>query len=309
MAIMTLTVGRLSIFGLHRATMLVPIFLTWTILSPMPWLPASLVAEVQAKLMASNLSLTDVIAQAQAGSGTSSATTAKVATALVDMRMDSTYLVWVALFFFVGAIIPVLVLPLVTRKMQMPKPTPHPRSEAVPYTVIITLLTAGAVYFFLEHPKLVAGSFLIATILVLTQVGNEIEWKITIERVLGTFGGVLLLMAITNIVGGASYVSVLDIPMPMTYYAIGIVFGAVAIIAKFSPRQWIYYILVTPTAALLNAFTTGQATRFGDQRLVDNLVGAVLVVAATVVTLVAGRIMKGRMTIAPALGGPDASPA
>ena len=153
------------------------------------------------------------------------------------------------------------------------------------------------------------GSFLIATILVLTQIGNEIAWKLTIERVLGTFGGVVLLLGITKIVGTASYTSVLGVPMPMGYYGIGLLFGAFAIIAKFSPRQWIYYILITPTAALLNAFTAAQATSFGDQRLVDNAVGAVLVIAATVVTLVAGRLMKGRVTIAPALNIPDASPA
>ena len=39
MAIMTLTVGRLSIFGLHRATMMVPIFMGWLLLTPIPWIP------------------------------------------------------------------------------------------------------------------------------------------------------------------------------------------------------------------------------------------------------------------------------
>lgn len=97
--------------------------------------------------------------------------------------------------------------------------------------------------------------------------------------------------------------------MPMQYYAIGILFGAFAIIAKFSPRQWIYFILITPTTALLNGFTTAQATKFGDQRLVDNAVGAALVVIAMLVTIGAGRLMKGRVDVAPAMDVPDASPA
>ena len=319
MAIMTLTVGPLSIFGLHRATMMVPIFMAWPMLTPIPWIPSGDLDRVNDLLMKHGLNLAQALNEMHnsASSATSSASgasgasgaTSGVTTFLQDQRFDNSYLMWVALFFFIGTIIPVIVLPFVMRKSLKPQLAPHPRSEAVPYTIIITVLAAGATYYCLDHPKLVGGSFLIATILVLTQIGNEIAWKITLERVLGTFGGVLLLMGITSIVGTASYTSVLGVPMPMGYYGIGLLFGAFAIIAKFSPRQWIYYILITPTAALLNAFTTAQATSFGDQRLVDNAVGAALVIAATVVTLVAGRLMKGRVTIAPAIDVPGASPA
>lgn len=316
MAIMTLTVGRLSIFGLHRATMMVPIFMAWLLLTPIPWIPTGDLDSVNDLLMKHGLNLAQALnemhsstsAASSASSGSSGASSG-VTTFLQHQRFDNTYLMWVALFFFIGTIIPVIVLPLAMRKMKKPELAIHTRSEAVPYTIIITVLAAAATYYCLDHSKLVGGSFLIATILVLTQIGNEIAWKITIERVLGTFGGVLVLMGITTVVGTASYTSVLGVPMPMGYYGIGLVFGAFAIMAKFSPRQWIYYILITPTAALLNAFTTAQATSFGDQRLVDNAVGAALVIIATVVTLVAGRLMKGRVTIEPALNIPGASPA
>lgn len=316
MAIMTLVVGRLSIFGLNRATMLVPIFMAWPILTPVPWIPRGDLDRVNDLLTKHGLSLAQALNELHGASGTassgssgSSGASSAVTTFLQHQRFDNSYLLWVALFFFVGTIFPVIVLPLVMRKMRKPELAPHPRSEAVPYTIIITLLTAAATYYCLDHPKLVGGSFLIATILVLTQVGNDIAWKITIERVLGTFGGVLLLMGITTVVGAASYASVMGIPMPMQYYAIGILFGAFAIIAKFSPRQWIYFILITPTTALLNGFTTAQATKFGDQRLVDNAVGAALVVIAMLVTIGAGRLMKGRVDVAPAMDVPDASPA
>lgn len=316
MAIMTLTVGRLSIFGLHRATMMVPIFMGWLLLTPIPWIPNGDLNSVNDLLTKHGLNLAEALnemhngaASASSASSGSSGASSTVTTFLQHQRFDNSYLMWVSLFFFIGTIIPVIVLPLAMRKMKKPELAPHPRSEAVPYTIIITVLAAAATYYCLDHPKLVGGSFLIATILVLTQIGNEIAWKLTIQRVLGTFGGVVLLIGITKVVGTVSYSSVLGVPMPMGYYGIGLLFGAFAIIAKFSPRQWIYYILITPTAALLNAFTAAQATSFGDQRLVDNAVGAVLVIAATVVTLVAGRLMKGRVTIAPALNVPDASPA
>lgn len=310
MAIMTLTVGRLSIFGLHRATMMVPIFLAWPILTPIPWIPTGELDKINDQLATKGMDLAQALNNMHpSASGSSSGPSSGVVTYLQHQRFDTTYLLWVALFFFVGTIIPVLVLPLVMRTLKAPQLTSHPRSEAVPYTIIITILATAATYYCLDHPKMVGGSFLIATILVLTQIGNDIAWKLTIERVVGTFGGVALLAGITRIVGKASYTSVLGVPMPMGYYGIGLVFGAAAIIAKFSPRQWIYFILITPTAALLNAFTTAQATSFGDQRFVDNAVGAVLVIIATFVTLGAGRLMKGHVTIAPAMDVPDASPA
>ena len=249
MALMTLTVGRLSVFGLHRSSMLVPIFLAWPMLTPVPWLPANVLAKVDALLTASGGSLSKAVALAGSkGGGNPAASKAALAEALTRQRFDSHYLGWVALFFFVGAIVPVLLAPLALRKVHLPSPTPHPRSEAVPYTITITVLTAVATYYFLEHPKLVSGSFFIATVLVLTQVGNDIEWKLTVERVL-------------------------------------------AIVAKFSPRYWIYFVLITPCAALLNAFTTAQAGGLGEQRLVDNLVGAVLVVVAALVTAGASKVL------------------
>ncbi len=184
-----------------------------------------------------------------------------------------------------------LLAPLLLRKVHLPSPTPHTRSEAVPYTITITVLTAVATYYFLEHPELVSGSFFIATVLVLTQVGNDIEWKLTVERVLGTLGGVGLLAVVTSLVGTATYTLVLGVPLPLTLYGLGLLFGVLAIVAKFSPRYWIYFVLITPCAALLNAFTTAQAGGLGEQRLVDNLVGAVLVVVAALVTAGASKVL------------------
>lgn len=313
MALMTLMVGRLSVFGLHRAVMLVPIFLVWPMLTPVPWIPKGLLATVNAKLAASGLTVTEALARAQAGSGasggsssTASATATKITQALVQQRMDTTYLTWIAVFFFVGAIVPVIVLPPLLKKLPHRPPVTHPRSEAVPYTITIAGLTTVATYYFLDHPKLVAGSFLVATVLVLAQVGNDVEWKITIQRVLGTLGGVLLLSAVLRALGPVTYAEVYGIPMPLQLYAVALVFAVAAIIAKFSPRQWIYYVLIAPAAAMLNAFTATQATDFGSQRLVDNVVGSVLVIAAAVITMVGTRIALGRPDAEPAPGTPAA---
>lgn len=313
MALMTLTVGRLATFGLHRTVVLVPIMLVWPMLTPVPWIPSGLHTKVQALLTETGLSLNEAIAKVQSGAGSgsdssSSEMTTKISDALLKQRMDSTYLAWIAAFFFLGTIVAVGVTWLVMRNRQAPVLAPHPRSETVPYTIAITVLATVATWYCLDHPKLVAGSFLVATILVLTQLGNDIAWKVTIERVLGTFGGVLLLTGVMKLLGTVSYTDVLGVPMPVSIYVVGIAFSVLAIIAKFSPRAWIYYIFIVPTAAMLNAFTTAQATDYGKQRLADNVVGAVLVTIAALLTLLGSRLMTRHRGGAPT-DEPQASPA
>ena len=293
MILMTLMVGRLSLFGLHRASMLVPIFLAWPMLSPIPWLPRMELGQLKTIITNNGLTLSDALSKAQAsgsGGGSSSSNATTIHHAMVDLRLDTTYLTWVIVFFFVGAIVPVVLLHFVLRKRDLPTPKPNPRSEALNYTITICVLTGVAMYYFIDHPKQTSGSFFIATILVLTQVGSDIEWKLTLQRVLGTFGGLVALIGLMALMGHAKYTEVVGIPMPVNLYIVGAVFGVGAIIAKFSPRQWIYYILITPTAALLNAYTMSAASDIGKQRLVDNLVGAALVIIAAGITIGAGRL-------------------
>lgn len=295
MAIMTLTVGRLATFGLHRATMLVPILMAWPILAPVPWLPHDRIDELNALLAKRGTSLADALTamqsqpSASSGQGSSSSGDA-MARLLVEMRMDSTYLTWLVLFFFIGAIIPVVIAWFMRKRLHAPALTMHPRRETVPYTVTITVLAAGATYYFLSNPTLPGGAFFIAVILVLTQVGNDVAWRLTIQRVVGTFAGVALFVGVNAMVGTTTFTELFGLPFPLEIYIIGIVFSVVAIMAKFSPRLWIYYVLIVPTTAYLNSFTIGEAAGLGKARLVDNLVGAALVLLAAVITIGASRI-------------------
>ncbi len=293
MVLMTLVVGRLAMVGLHRATMLVPILMTWPMLTPTPWIPSGFEDAVQTEMTTSGLTITDAVAKAEAGTTTIPGTS-RLAGALIQQRMDSSYLAWVAAFFFIGGIVAVVVMAFAVRRVTLPAPEPHSRSEVIPYTISITVLAAAATYYFLDNPKVVGGSSLIATILVLTQVGNNFNWKLAVHRLVGTLGGVLVLAAVIRVVGPASYTLVLGVPMPVSIYAVGLVLGVLAVTAKFSPRQWIYFALITPAAAMLNAFTTAEASDFGDQRLVDNVVGVALVLTAAVVTLIASRVLSSR---------------
>ena len=310
MAVMTLTIGRLSRYGLHRAAILVPIFLAWPMLSPVPWVNRADLANVTDLLTKHGLTLTSALSKMHpSGGSSSSGVSSFMASAVIQERMNQTYLAWVVVFFFVGAVIPVIVLPLIMRKAKQPTLVPNSRAEAVPYTATITILVAGATYYFLNHPKQAAGGFLIAAVLVLTQVGGDIEWKLTLERVVGTVAGIALTIGMIALIGANSYVELAGIPIPGKLYLFGLLFGCAAIIVKFSPRLWIYYVLITPTAAMLNAYTTNQAAAIGWQRVGDNLAGAALVVVAALVTLAAGRLMKTDDASSTPAVAPPASPA
>ena len=317
MAIMTAVVGRMSIFGLHRAVMLVPIFLAWLIISPVPWLPLNALDRINELMAKHGTTLATALDKMHPHAQTQASTAPGpmkriIGHALMEQRFDQNYLIWIAVTFLVGGLFPVVILPLVLRRFPLPKAAPvtHTRHEAVPYTITITVLTAVATYWCLDHPKMTAGAFLIATILVLAQVGSEIKWRLTIERVVGTLVGAAAFFLAVQAIGGTSYTEVLGMPFPLNMYGIGLVFGALAILAKFSPRLWIYYVLIVPAAAALNAFSSNQAVNFGEQRFVDNAVGAVLVVAAALITLGASHLDRRRHgDDEPSAMPPGASPA
>jgi hypothetical protein len=234
MALMCLTVGRMSRFGLHRATLLVPVFMAWMIINPPFWGPKELV-----------------------------------------VRTDSTYLAWMGVFFLVGAIIPVIVLPFILKKVKLAAPQPHPRQEALPYTITITVLATGATFWILQDPsKWYAGAWLISTILVLSQIGNVGTVRLTIARVVGTTVGSLLVIAL-----------VAQVQSMLLIYVIGLVLGVIAIAAKFSPHTWIYFVFITPTVVCLNASSNQHLGDLGKQRAADTLVGAALVLLASAITI------------------------
>lgn len=295
MAIMTITVGRMSRFGLHRAVMLVPVFLAWTIMAPVPWIDSKDLSRISDLLARFGYSLPKVLDHLHPTQHTPNPEIQRVMShAMISMKLDQTYLAWLAVFFFVGAAVAVAAAPLLLKKLPKPSPTLHTRAESMPYTITITLLTTIGTWYFLEHPKQTGGPFFIAAILVLAQVGTDIQWRLALERVLGTAGGILLLMVVMAVMGGSSFTEVFGVPFPMNIYAVGLVFGMLAIISKLSPRAWIYYVFIAPAAALLNAFTTTEAAHLGTARIVDNLVGAALVLLAALITLGASKLEDKR---------------
>lgn len=242
MALMCMIVGRMSRFGLHRATLLVPIFMAWMLIAPPFWGPQH----------------------------------------VVD-RTDGTFLAWMIVIFFVGGILPVIVLPFALRKVHLPAPRAHPRREVVPYTITITVLASGATYWVLSEPKQSAGAWLIATIMVLAQVGDVGTVGRTVQRVVGTLLGMVLVGVI-----------VAEVDSMVVLYCIGLVFGIAALTAKFSPQYWIYMTFITPTIICLTASSSSELANLGEQRAQDTLVGAVLVLLASAITIGSAHVQKRR---------------
>lgn len=233
MAIMCLIVGLSSRLGLHRVILLIPVFMSWMLLSPPTW------------------------------GGTQTVN-----------RTDPDYLLWMTVVFFVGVAFPAIVLPPLLKKVQLPAPVPSSRSDAATYTVTITILTTGATYVLAEYFPQLAGAWLIATILVLTQVGNVGTVKMTVSRVVGTVLGVL-------IVGG---LLATNLSFSVLFF-VGLATMVAAIVAKFGPHYWVFMTLITPTVILLNASSAEEAAGLNEQRVEFTGMGAVLVLVSSAITV------------------------
>jgi MFS family permease len=233
MAILCMTVGRLSRVGLQKSGLLVPVMLAWALIDPPAW------------------------------NGATS----------VD-RLDTGYLLWMALIFLVGGLLPALLLPVLMRKRPQPHFVPHSQREATTYTVMITILVTVSTFYVLDNPKMIGGAFLIAVILVMAPIGTSQTIKPTIFRVLGTIAGSVLVIALVSQVNSLGVV-----------YLIGLIVLIIAVFARLSGLAWVYYVFMVPATACLNATTVTQVGELGEQRVVDNAVGGVLVIAATVITI------------------------
>ena len=189
-------------------------------------------------------------------------------------RLDTTYLLWMAVIFFIGGLIPALIIPRLMRKRPAPELQPHTQREAVTYTVMITILVAVATFWVLDHPENFGGAFLIAVILVMAPIGTAQTLMPTIWRIVGTVAGSVLVILMVS-----------QVDSLVVIYLLGLVFIGVALFARFSGLAWLYYVFMVPATASLNATTLTQVGELGKQRVADNLVGGILVLLATAVAI------------------------
>lgn len=185
-------------------------------------------------------------------------------------RLDQTYLLWMAATFFVGAVFPAIVLPRLIRDRPTPALSPSPRREATTYTVMITALVTVSTFLVLANPKWYGGAFLIAAILIMAPLGEAQTLRPTLLRILGTLVGTVLLVGVVSQIQSLAVV-----------YLVGLLFIVMALMARFGAHGWLYYVFMMPATAGLNATTLAQVGQLGEQRLIDNIVGGILVLLAS----------------------------
>jgi uncharacterized membrane protein YccC len=151
---------------------------------------------------------------------------------------------------------------------------PYSRSDAVPYTVIITVLVTVSTFAVLSNPKWYGGAFLIAAIFILAPIGDAQTLKPTILRILGTLIGSVFLLVLLPQIDSLAVI-----------YLLGLLFIVIALVARFGRYGWIYYVFMMPATAALNATTLAQVGQLGEQRAIDNLVGGILVLIASAVAI------------------------
>lgn len=233
MALLSLLVGRLSLFGLHKTGLLVPVMLAWSLINPPAWSPETTVN-----------------------------------------RLDTPYLLWMTLIFFVGATMPALIVPLLMRKKKPAPLTTHTQSEAIVYTVLITVLVTVATYIVLDNPKDFGGAFLIAAILVMAPIGTAQTMKPTIVRVVSTVVGSVLVLVLLSQVDSLAII-----------YVFGLLFLIVAMMSRLSGKAWLYFVFMVPATAALNSTSLTQVGELGKQRVIDNIAGGIAVIIAAALAI------------------------
>lgn len=189
-------------------------------------------------------------------------------------RLDTPYLLWMSLIFLIGGLIPAVIVPRLMRKRPAAEHQEHSQSEAVTYTVMITVLVVAATFWVLDHPQNFGGAFLIAVILVMAPIGTAQTLMPTVWRILGTVLGSVLVIGMVSQVDSLAVI-----------YLLGLVFIGIALFARLSGYAWLYYVFMVPATASLNATTLTQVGELGRQRVADNVVGGVLVILASVVAI------------------------
>ena len=163
MAIMCFGVGLSAARGLHRGTLLIPMYMAFMIIAPPPW------------------------------SGHTAVDRTTTSYLLWNMLFWGGGALWAVLVF----------PPLLRKmKMKMPpRPKPWTGADTLVYTITITVLcTASTLGVLIWWPGS-NGAWLVVTVLAVTQLGGDATLKRTLQRVPGTIVGVVIAGIVASVSG------------------------------------------------------------------------------------------------------------
>ena len=212
-------------------------------------------------------------------------------------RGSTSYLLWTMLIWGGGALWAVLVFPPLLRKMKTFPREPNSRGDTIVYTATLTVLCTLSTLVVLIWWPGSNGAWLIVTLLVITQVGARSPVKRTVERIVGTVIGVVAAAVLAAPWTGQTVL-----------IGIGLVLLVIALTIRIGPNFWLFTAVITPAFVLFTSVSSDVATS-AEQRVVDTLVGAALVLLASAITLRWARQQPAHGAPLPDAGGHHRQPA
>ncbi len=192
-------------------------------------------------------------------------------------RGSNSYLLWTMLIWGGGALWAVLVFPPLLRKMKPIPREPNSRGDTIVYTATLTVLCSLSTLAVLIWWPGSNGAWLIITLLVITQVGARSPVKRTVARIVGTVIGVVAAAVLAAPWTGQTVL-----------IGIGLVLLVIALTIRIGPNFWLFTAAITPAFVLFTSVTSDVATS-GEERVVDTLIGAALVLLASAITVLWAR--------------------
>ena len=213
-------------------------------------------------------------------------------------RNATDYLVWSIVIWGGGALWAALVFPPLLRKMKPIPREPNSRGDTIAYTAIITVLCTLSTLAVLIWQPGSNGAWLIVTLLVITQVGQVDTLKSTTTRVAGTIAGVAVAAVVASLTTNQTVL-----------IGIGLVLMVVALVIRTGPNYWLYMAFMTPAIVLFSSTSGAGVDTTSEQRLLDTLIGAALVLLASAITVWWARHQQTHPVDPPAVGGQHPGPA
>ena len=206
-------------------------------------------------------------------------------------RGSTSYLLWTMLIWGGGALWAVLVFPPLLRKMKPVPREPNTRGDTIVYAATLTVLCTLSTLAVLIWWPGSNGAWLIVTLLVITQAGARSPVKRTVERIVGTVIGVVAAAVLAAPWTGETVL-----------IGIGLVLLVIALTIRIGPNFWLFTAVITPAFVLFTSVSSDVATS-AEQRVVDTLVGAALVLLASGITVLWARQQQTHGAALPDAGG------
>ena len=206
-------------------------------------------------------------------------------------RLSTSYLLWTMLIWGGGALCAVLVFPPLLRKMKTVPREPNSRGDTIVYTATLTVLrTLSALAVLIWWPGS-NGAWLIITLLVITRAGTRSPVKRTVARIVGTVIGVVAAAVLAAPWTGQTVL-----------IGIGLVLLVIALTVRIGPNFWLFTAVITPAFVLFTSVSADNAIS-AEERVVDTLIGAALVLLASAITMQWARQQQAHGAPLPAAGG------